>query len=133
MPDFTIEKETFDKKITISAEDGEKSGRLEYNVENIPLCCNEKTKIKKIAIVEYRELCDEAEKINLLSVYNENFGNGGLDGWTLKFALQSGLTKLQVELWCPDENKEKPETKKLLSFCEKVFELCDDERKETNV
>lgn len=81
MLNFTIKKETFDKIITISAKDDEKSGHFEYSVENIPLCFNEKTKIKKISIIDYKKLCAEAK-----------------------------------------------ETKKLLSFCKKIFALFEEER-----
>lgn len=138
MPEFTIEKMPcyigpFVKTVTISARENDKNGYLEYVEDNDYENDFGKRIIKKIPLNDYKKLCDEAGKINMLAIFNENLDCLGCDGWTLNFSLQSGFTELKVTLWCPEKDDKKPETKKLLLFCEKVFALCDDERKKANV
>lgn len=117
-----IEKQLFDKNISVWITPEERSVRFEYDVEHIAECYNGESFTKKLSHSEYKPLKEEIGNLNLQKVFDENLGIAGCDGWTLVFALQDGA-KITAELWNPEKDAEKPETGKLLSLCEKIFAL----------
>lgn len=125
MLEFVIEKETGEEIISVSVKPNDKNAIATYNVERILECYNAKYLRKKISILDYKKLCDEIEALSFEKVFAENKGRLFLDGWTLRFAIQSGSTVLKVEVQCPDENAQAPETAKLLTFCKKIFALVE--------
>lgn len=126
--EIEIEKETQEEIFSVSVIPHDKNAIVTYNVENIPLCYNSKSSSAKISILDCKKLYDEAASLSLEKVFSENKGQTFLDGWILRFALKDGMTILKVEVQCPDENKNAPETGKLLALCEKVFALVEKEK-----
>ncbi len=126
MLNFTIERETAEEITSISVMPNDKNALVSLNVENVPFSYNSKSIQKKISILEYAKLKDEVQTLSLEKIFHENLGSMFLDGWTLRFAVLSGSTELKIEVQCPEKSDAKPETTKLLDFCEKFFSFSEE-------
>ena len=121
MQNFTIEKETAEEIISLSVTKNDKNALVNYNVENVPFSYNSEACQKKISILDYANLEKEVQNLSLEKIFRENLDCVFLDGWTLRFSKRSGSSELKIEVQCPSKSESKPETMKLLDFCEKVF------------
>ena len=84
---------------------------------------NEKPETKKLSREDFRPISDAFCDLDFTKAWKEAGNVVGLDGWTLKCTISNVSSEISVQLWCPSEAPEFPETTKLLHACESIFSL----------
>lgn len=124
---ITIEKEVsyMGRKDIYTIEQGEKSIPITHKVGGF-MHKKVKSEIKKLSHTDFRPIFDAFNDLDFTKAWKESGDIVGYDGWTLKCTISNVSSEISVQLWCPSEFPENPETTKLLKACEKVFDLFED-------
>ena len=83
----------------------------------------EKAETKKLTHTDFRPIFDAFNELDFTKAWKESGDIVGMDGWTLKCTISNVSSEISVQLWCPSDSPETPETTKILQACEKVFSL----------
>ncbi len=78
---------------------------------------------KKISSLEYNKIINPLLTLNYSEILKENEFIAALDGYTISVELSIYSTKIRFEVIQQSIEKAKPETKKLLEVCNKVFNI----------
>lgn len=78
---------------------------------------------KKISSSEYNKIINPLLTLNYSEILKENEFIAALDGYTISVELSIYSTKIRFEVIQQSIEKAKPETKKLLEVCNKVFNI----------
>lgn len=124
---ITIEKEVtyMGRKDIYIIEQGDKSIPITHKVGGF-MHKKAKSEIKKLSHTDFRPIFDAFNDLDFTKAWKESGDIVGYDGWTLKCTISNVSSEISVQLWCPSESPENPETTKLLKACEKVFDLFED-------
>lgn len=124
---ITIEKEVsyMGRKDIYIIEQGDKSIPITHKVGGF-MHKKVNSEIKKLSHTDFRPIFDAFNDLDFTKAWKESGDIVGFDGWTLKCTISNVSSKISVQLWCPSESPENPETTKLLKACEKVFDLFED-------
>ena len=124
---ITIEKEVsyMGRKDIYIIEQGDKSIPITHKVGGL-MHKKEKAETKKLTHTDFRPIFDAFNDLDFTKAWKESGDIVGYDGWTLKCTISNVSSEISVQLWCPSESPENPETTKLLKACEKVFDLFED-------
>ena len=124
---ITIEKEVsyMGRKDIYIIEQGDKSIPITHKVGGF-MHKKVKSEIKKLSHTDFRPIFDAFNDLDFTKAWKESGDIVGYDGWTLKCTISNVSSEISVQLWCPSESPENPETTKLLKACEKVFDLFED-------
>ena len=131
---ITIERDVsyIGRKDTFTIAQGDKSIPITYKVGGF---MHKKVKpvTKNLSHTEFRPIYDAFNALDFTKVYQESGDLVGCDGWTLRCTISNVMSEISVQVWCPSESPEVPETTKLLQTCNKVFDLFESEGKENIV
>ena len=121
---ITIEKDVsyMGRKDIYIIEQGNKSIPITHKVGGF-MHKKAKSEIKKLSHTDFRPIFDAFNDLDFTKAWKESGDIVGYDGWTLKCTISNVSSEISVQLWCPAESPENPETTKLLQACEKVFSL----------
>ena len=121
---ITIEKEVsyMGRKDIYTIEQGDKSISIKHKVGGF-MHKKEKAETKKLTHTDFRPIFDAFNDLDFTKAWKESGDIVGYDGWTLKCTISNVSSEISVQLWCPSESPENPETTKLIHACEKVFSL----------
>ena len=121
---ITIERDVsyIGRKDTFTIEQGDKSISITYEVGGF---MHKKVKpiTKKLSHTEFRPIYDAFNALDFTKVYQESGDLVGCDGWTLRCTISNVMSEISVQVWCPSESPEVPETTKLLKACNMVIDL----------
>ena len=122
---ITIEKEVsyMGRTDIYTIQQGDRSIPITHKVGGF-MHKKEKAETKILSQNEFHPIFDAFNNLDFTKIWKES-GDFGLDGWTLTCTISNGSSKISIQLWCPSESPENPETTKLLEACEKVFNLFD--------
>ena len=84
------------------------------------ICMDHNEKGKKITKGEYNEIICAVKEINFLKALESC--PMGMDGWTLTLRVFNGC-EASVELWCPSEDNENEDVRKIMMLLERIQEL----------
>ena len=121
---ITIEKEVsyIGRKDIYIIEQGDKSVLITHKVGGF-MHKKEKAETKKLTHTDFRPIFDAFNELDFTKAWKESGDIVGYDGWTLKCTISNVSSEISVQLWCPSDSPETPETTKLIKACEKVFSL----------
>ena len=121
---ITIEKKVsyMGRKDIYIIEQGDKSISIKHKVGGF-MHKKVKPEIKKLSHIDSRPIFDAFNDLDFTKAWKESGDIVGYDGWTLKCTISNVNSEISIQLWCPSESSENPETTKLIQSCEKVFNL----------
>ena len=121
---ITIERDVsyIGRKDTFTIENGNKSIQITHEVGGF-MHKKVKPETKKLSHTEFHSIFDSFNALDFTKIYQESGDLVGCDGWTLRCTISNVMTEISVQVWCPSENPEVPETTKLLQACNMVFDL----------
>ena len=82
-----------------------------------------KPETKKLSHTEFHSIFDAFNALNFTKIYQESGDLVGCDGWTLRCTISNVMSEISVQVWCPSESPEVPETTKLLRVCNMIADL----------
>ena len=121
---ITIEKKVsyIGRRDIYTIKQGDKSIPITHKVGGF-MHKKEKAETKKLTHTDFRPIFDAFNDLDFTKAWKESGDIVGFDGWTLKCTISNVSTEISVQLWCPSDSPETPETTKILQACEKVFSL----------
>ena len=121
---ITIERDVsyIGRKDTFTIEQGDKSIPITHEVGGF-MQKKVKTETKNLSHTEFRTIFDAFNALDFTKIYQESGDLVGCDGWTLRCTISNVMSEISVQVWCPSESPENPETNKLLQACDKVYNL----------
>ena len=123
---FTIiieKSDGFKNKETYTLEPGEQNSIISWEAEEF----NKKLEPvrKLISQSDTKKINDAFSALDFSKIFLETDDILGKDGWTLTCTLEYRMNQVSVDIWCPKEEKSKPETSKLLQACKLFVTIFD--------